>query len=386
MGIGKKLSAWTRRGLITKSQAGAIERFEKAEAGKRSIFSSIFLLAGILFVAWGVVSIIAHNWDGIPAAFKLSVGLGAQAALAYGIWRSRGGYLSHEGFVVAYAAMAAANIALVAQIYQLDSDFADGLMVWAALSLPALLVSKGPWLGWAWAGALVWIASDKAYDAAAAVWGFRDGTAANVLAILYASLGLLFVQKHILIEKFGVCGNFSAVAKWWGLALFGMAAFALEFAEPAPIMGRMWPVLAVFALFLAVFWLVTRGTAGKGLRLGSLLAGLAFLWSFAVQFVSVGERGVDSGFVNTLLLLAIAMFYLHGAHRPRLFRLAFDLFALRVFVFLCEKFGTLLFRGFGFVVVGAVFLGVFFIWRAIARGVGIKAGALARKAAKGRKK
>ena len=377
MNAAKKLKAWADARLITKKQADAIAEFEKAQCARSHLFSYLFLVMAVLFCLWGIVSIIAYNWNDIPKYAKLAVSLSALAASAFGIRAAgrRENYLWHEAAILAHAGLIACNIALVAQIYQLDSDFANGMLLWTGLALPALFASRGPWLCWGWLGILLGAISCKLLDTYDL--NFKEFLLASGAA------GLLMFFKYFAIMKTGLYTQFAKVFLGYGFALLAFNAISLEFfhhdCDPAG-----WPGITLFILMLPAFYILTRKAKDVAIARFALFAYALFILLFIREnfelldvwgylFPRFMRRDavpfLTSGFVYTMSLMCAAMYALYRERRPRLFNEMFVLAALRLTIFMFDRFRSLLLRGVGFIFAGLMFFGFFKLWQRISAGM-----------------
>ncbi|MDR1477244.1 MAG: DUF2157 domain-containing protein [Rickettsiales bacterium] len=374
MGLEKKLAAWSRAKLITQKQSRSIAEFEKSRAAKNHLFSYLFLVMAVLFCLWGIVSIVAYNWDDIPKFVKLGTALAALAGSVFGILAAgrRKSYLWHEAAILAHAGLIACNIALVAQIYQLDSDPTNGAMLWAVLALPALLVSKGPWLCWGWLGVVLYVVGFKSVETYH--FEFKDFLLAS------GAVGILLFLKYFAIMKTGLYAQFAKVFKGYSFALLAINAGMMEFFwhDCAPV-GNAY--IAAFATLLAAFAFLTREAKERGLRYFALGAYALFIVLFIPANAETYEVSwifrhetyytpfLTSGFLYTTILLCLALWSLYRARRPKLFNAAFALLSLRLTIFMFDRFGSLLLRGFGFIAAGLMFLGFFKLWRDLSAGI-----------------
>src|ERR1700712_2612214 len=117
MNLDQKLRRWREAGLIDEATSARIASHEANERRPLGMYAVIGL--GASTVGLGLVSLVAANWEVIPAALKLGVDLALGVALALSIelavrrhWR-----LAREALVTIFYAYTLASLALVGQIY-----------------------------------------------------------------------------------------------------------------------------------------------------------------------------------------------------------------------------------------------------------------------------
>jgi len=133
-----ELALWRAEGLVAPDQADALAaRYRLADLAKES--SSTLLLSlyivGALLVAGGVVSFVAANWDGLPAAPKVVLIVLAMLVCHGGgfyLWKIRETHpwLGHA-LIVLGTLVFGANLGLMAQIFNIHSNVYNGVAAWA---------------------------------------------------------------------------------------------------------------------------------------------------------------------------------------------------------------------------------------------------------------
>ncbi len=153
-----KLDGWVEQKLMTRGQVDAILGHERESQKARAINPALIAAAfGGLCVVMGIVLVVAHNWERIPAWWRqISFGLGLGAtALAYARFNDKA--WAREALAVLWLLLPLAGIGLWGQIYQLSGDPVRPLLVVWTLGLPlvfwggsrAAAVGHGALLIWA---------------------------------------------------------------------------------------------------------------------------------------------------------------------------------------------------------------------------------------------
>lgn len=140
--LDKKLALWQQNNLISNEQVKSIKDFENKN-NKSHLFYALLSL-GIFIIALGIISLIAANWNNISDLYKLAAefillfGLSTGAFTAY----DRSQKLVFEMEILALFFLIGASIGLNAQIFQTTGSINDGMILWAAFSVPLLWLSS----------------------------------------------------------------------------------------------------------------------------------------------------------------------------------------------------------------------------------------------------
>lgn len=141
--VDRHLAHWRRLGLLSAEQEAALRSADPppAPASGAALRTTVAVLGGALLLA-GLVLVVAENWAALPAWAKLTGFALVHAALlatASTFDRRARPHLA-EALALAACGWVMAGIALVSQIYQLESRPPNGVWLWLALLLP------GAWL------------------------------------------------------------------------------------------------------------------------------------------------------------------------------------------------------------------------------------------------
>lgn len=239
-------------GLITDEQRDKIiAHFGLKEEGGK--FLVIISFVGAVMIAAGIALLISAHWDEIPHGVKIAAGLALMLGAHGGGWwlrevqqkyRKTGEALQFLG-----SALFLANIALVGQIYHLESRTPNAFLLWmlGIVALPWLLRSKAQFV---------------LFFAAFSIWfgceiNERDSliyfsSESQVLA--YALLGLNFLGAGFLLRRTSF-PDFAPVAE--KLGAFGLLVFAYPLTwagflswshEDASLCRWLLPALAALAM------------------------------------------------------------------------------------------------------------------------------------------
>lgn len=150
----QELPAWEREGLLSPESAAALRTRYQSERGQSHQLGLVLISAfGACLVGAGVISLFAYNWDelGRPARTVLALLplLITQVLAFLTLARWRDSAAVRESVCGGLILSIGAAIALIAQTYQIGGDFAQFMLTWFALSLPAVYLLRsglGYWL------------------------------------------------------------------------------------------------------------------------------------------------------------------------------------------------------------------------------------------------
>jgi len=155
---------WQRAGLIDEALAHRIVAWESSH--RRPVALWAIAGMGALAVLLGTMAVIGANWEDIPAWLKLAVdlALNALAAAAVFVFWQRGHMWLRELAALFLFGLVLSGIALIGQVYQLQSPTWQALVLWLVLCTPFLALTAFTRLNGAlWAVAVVttWFAAES---------------------------------------------------------------------------------------------------------------------------------------------------------------------------------------------------------------------------------
>ena len=361
-------------GLIAPEQRDRIIAHYKLEEGQNK-FVVILSVIGALLVASGIILLISANWDTIPRVVKLLSGmallLGAHTAGWWTRTRHPDFLKTAEALHLVGSVLLLANIALIGQVYHLNSRPPNAILAWwvGVAPLAWILRSKSQYV-LVLTAFLFWFGMEFLHDKG---WFFvRHGEAALVffpliLLALYAAgvwmertvarefssvtrrFGLLGLSVFLLPLTFGWHGGGELAAVVWAFYLpcavvvGGVLFLALRGEQRLPATWRwIW-------LGMLVFWLMLIGVAGATEQGGRYWHQHENDW--LPWLASLALFGHCLVMVNLGLLLSSRF----------LINLGLSLLTVDVIIAYVRLFGTMAVTGAMFIVsgVGLIVLGVF---------------------------
>lgn len=373
MNLSKKISEWQQAKLISASQGEAIAAYESRHKKPVLMYAMFFL--SIFCIGLGIISLIASNWQEIPAAAKLVLDILLLGIVGAGLLRAiyNNKDLQREILILLNALLILGSIGLVGQIYHLQPDGYKALLLWAGLSAPLLALTQKPILAIVWLPVFIvslidslthyqWFVS--LYTSLSQTFPF--GLAVSFLtlwAIVYYGLRLLISKRH--------SGIIRANRLWMSLSVV-LLIFMMDF-----FAGNMWVADLLTSyhnysfnpLIIAIIILSLSGlsryiyTTKQSYLIISILTTI-FVFSFIYYFLPSNDTFIEIwGFLLTLSCLSLVVAYGVRYNRNRVVNLATGLIALRIFIVYLQVFGSLLDTGIGLVVSGLVFLAIIWLWK-----------------------
>jgi uncharacterized membrane protein len=346
--VERDLARWQSAGWVSESGASAIRADLAARKPALGVAGVLAILGAVLF-GFAAMSFVAANWSAMSKLARLLVLLAA-------LWACYGGaawLFARQFTAFAHAAVLAgiavygASVMLVAQMYHMDGNPPDAVLLWALGALVAAGLVRSPpalaaafvlltvWTGWErgesqsahWVFLLPWGAT-----AAVAAWlGWRPGLHLAALSLVAWLVPLGFFTRgqpsHLAVAAIGVATALAAVFAGPAIdrrlrasqALFAYAvavAFAGLFIRQFIDAGLFGPGGAVVPLgefvgFAALTLLLLLAAMSWALRTdnrGALWVGYA---AFAVEVVAVYVRMLLT-LLNTSLFFLIAALIVSG--------------------------------------------------------------------------
>jgi len=329
---------WQNAGLIDGALARRIIAWEASR--RRPIWPWALGGTGALAIALGIMAIVGANWDDIPAWIKLSVDLALNSACAvavYVFWRAGRDWLRELSALLLFG-LVLSGIALIGQLYQLQSEPWNALVLWLVLCTPFLALTAVTRLtGAIWAIAVVttWFSAESAISlmlGQLGLLGWKDGILSYLPAcglIVAASLRGLwpparkqadFLLKLSLATLILACSVLSAVSWLKGgnslnpLGSIIVAALATIAAALAcrfgPVQPARLPILLVLGASFAAWTAGAYVAYATGTR-GDLERALLFIVYWMVLGAIAAQVGWRSLFGTAIAAVGLRLLVLY---------------------------------------------------------------------------
>jgi uncharacterized membrane protein len=370
---------WQRAGLIDGALAERIVAWEAAH--RRPVVLWAVAGMGALAVSLGIMAIVSANWENVPVAVKLGTVLGLNglcAVAVFDFWRRNWAWRREIAALLLFG-LVLSGIALIGQVYQLQSAPWRALALWLVLATPFLAFTALSRLAgtiWAIAAVTTWFMADEplrdvfvqlgAFQPRDHVWDtsymlpLQSYVVACLMIVLAVLRGLWPVasgQANLLL-RLALAGLIAACS----LTL----AFAWRPRDGAAPLGPI--VVAIVASLPAAAALWFRRSPGER-RVLVLLVGSLVAWVLAVLLADTGRSG---DVWRALLFIAywatIGVMAGQAGWRGT-FLFAFTMIALRILVLYFEAIGGLTATGLSLIGGGILCLVLAAIGWHLGRGV-----------------
>lgn len=343
--LGRDLERWTKSGWVSAGSADLI-RADVARAGGVSLPGVLAILASIL-LGFAVMSFVAAHWDEIPRLARLGFlfGLMWTGYLAAAFFEVRDVRIFRDASILAALAVFGATIMLISQMFHIDGNPPDGVLMWWIGALgAAVILRSNPALAFSmvlvcvWSG--VWMSQHSGTH-----WQFLAGWALVTAAFAWR--------------------------RWWPgahLSALTLAGFAVSLGYTLQ-QGHAHAVPVVMGLGCAAAGVAGERRAG---RIGDVAhiaviyaSAAAFAGLFALQFIeSTSTRGLAGVAAATLLLLLALIWYgLERGSRGALW-FGYGAFSIEILALYAKTVGTLLDTSLFFLAAGLIFAGLAAVaWR-----------------------
>lgn len=337
-----QLKAWREKGWVTDEGAGAIRKEIETRRSLLNLSNTLAILGAVL-ICFAAMSFVAANWSAIPRLVRVAILLSTLWAsfLGAGVFYQRGQQAFGHAASLVGCGMFGASIMLIAQMFHLDGNPPDAVLVWglgtllagfAFRSAPTLVLALllfGLWSGWEtsltdrehwwflpfWAltaFGFIWQRWNKGYELssyALGIWVFVtgstlpggpyfDGIALLGLCVLAAGVGLHLLKPDL--------PKLSAFVAYFGAALFFIAAIIFQMSEKLEFVPLTFSAVFVLGVMLAVIVWANAQNDRKLLWLAYAAFAAEVLF---VYFKTIGSLFGSGVFFLTVGLVVMALAY-----------------------------------------------------------------------------
>ncbi|MCB1172099.1 MAG: DUF2157 domain-containing protein [Leptospiraceae bacterium] len=344
----KKLIEWQKANLIQADQAAAIAEFEQTRSAERPYILFAFVGLGIVAIMIGIISLIAFNWDEIPAAVKLATDFGVMVLLAIGLvylWQKQS-VIWFEATLLTFALWIPATIGLVSQVFHQGGELYDALLWSCSLSALLLVFTRKAILPHLWLAAFT-------FASAEGIFGRLFDDSEGLYFIAWLSGGFLLLATIMQSRPLRAHPLQRALAIWGlGILTGGLGMLSFDISDSIfEASGLAWSgslfmgVLLVLSSQILAGWGKAQSiTAGivvflAALLLSGLLADSEWLRAFTLIGVFLGLAAIHAGWQ----MEKIFHFYMIAA-------------GIRIYAVYLEVFSDLATTGIGLIFSGLVFI------------------------------
>lgn len=352
MFLEKKLERWIQAELITEAQGKSILNFE--HSGSKSNVMYGILAIGALSIVIGIISIIAANWNSISDSVKLATTFTWMLFLGLGIYTNKRGEQTQEVLIFLFFGSIIAALALIGQIYHLESHPFRSFSFWLVVGTPIIFYSKSRALAHIWSLVIVaWILMGLDFL-------FEDiGSFEVIRALGFFPLTLIYIYLFLRIFAPRKTTLIKVFSKYVILVFCGvvMIVGSVKWAEDIERTRRLMQSFSILGLSLPVAIYLYKKIDWE--------SGLIFILSMGfLELPSMFDHG-DISIIGALYFLFIwsVFAYLGVKHHVRsIFEISCIVISVRIIIVYFEVFGSLLETGLGLIVSGLFILFVAYIW------------------------
>lgn len=372
---------WRAAGLIDGDTATRIVAWEAAH--RRPVFLWAVSGIGILALTLGIMAIVGANWEDIPPWLKLAVDLGLTAICAVAVfvcWRRDWSWRRELAALLLFG-LVLSGIALIGQVYQLQSAPWRALTLWLALTTPFLALTSCSRLTgtiWVIAAVTTWFVAEEPLEA---LFAYVSGTAwvsTSQIALMAYLAACAMIVIAIVRGRWAPARAQAALMgrlAWAGVIAACTVAVSIGWLESrnGPLLGPI--LLATLATLPAAVATWVGGERHERGPLLALLVGSLVIWSLGLAVVPMGGKSGD--LVRALLFIVYWIGIGAAAARSSrrgLFGLAFTMVGVRLLILYFEAIGGLTATGLGLIGGGVLCLMLAAMGWRLTRGVAPRTG------------
>ncbi len=315
--LNKALPELLDAGVIDDETVARIEEYYHSTSKDTSSYTIlVFSVLGAIIVGLGLVLIIAHNWDAFPKNIRLLFTFLPLLASQIFVWiaikkhRYRRPIIESSSLLLFFAIPAC--ISLVSQIYHINGQLEDFLLLWLLLSWPLIFVPGANIVSLLFVIISTWYACQITY------FTFR-----GPVPWLYWALILIPIAKYardIYKDNFK---RYRAIGGWiiaisLTLVLGGFSAQFKSIMTPAYLLF-FGLILILHSAFITSqdnsWWMNPWRSIGKiGVAIVALILSFGFFWQELPHYNSLTTNLLNStdsiSFITLLLMLIVGIWYL----------------------------------------------------------------------------
>ncbi len=367
------MSEWISQGFITKAQKEKIENFETKRSKKSRLNWVLygFLILGGVVLGIGFISIIAANWEYIPASIKLVTDFLIIVILALIIFKAdeKKKDILFDAVSIIFIMLILASIGLISQIYHTGGHPYQALLFWLIIILPISILGKKGFMPHLWVAGfltmfLVWAFSNSSW------WHFiasRDDdyfTIILIFPLLCMTLGNLLAKiEHLKINRFGK--NFNLWAAISGFCAIFATDIYYSFSEFTCKNTTFYPVW-IFSTLALIFLFLRKDIKQKEKLILTIFLGFFIVIYFIPKLIfpesNFDEFGIVFAPFVSIILLALLAIYYSIRDNKRMFNLITLLIGSRFIIVYFQVIGDLATTGLGLIVSGLFIIGITLLW------------------------
>ncbi|MFZ4715625.1 MAG: DUF2157 domain-containing protein [Bacteriovoracaceae bacterium] len=352
--IERKLIEWEQHSLINHDQVLKIKDYESKKSS--SWFINGVLILGALIVGLGIISIIASNWEDIPAIVKLVTDFLLLSGLAFWTYKEWSNENSRLEFALtAFMMMTLASIGLIAQIYHTGGELWQAILFWTLITSGIAFSSRDKFIPFLWTSGFIY--SFSSYFIEATLW---QGNISEKIGYLFLFLPFFSGLVSILIKKINDQSHFVYSFR---VSMFLTGISGLVMAEGSSFRFSSQMAYLLPSVIAGVFLLFIIESSTTFRKIQKVLLQIT-VFTYFISFIisDYQTRGHILSALVTLIILSSYAAYLASIQNKKLFQFFLSMIAFRFLVLYFEALGGLARTGFGLIFSGGIVIGVALLW------------------------
>ncbi|WP_160143565.1 DUF2157 domain-containing protein [Chryseolinea soli] len=313
----KELPELVRANVISEETAQRIAaHYENQPNPTTNRLLVVFGILGGLLIGMGIVLIVAHNWDELPKAMKLGIGLlpllVGQGIAGYIVLKNIQSRAWREGCGAFLCFAIALSISIVGQVYNIEGNFGRFLMAWMLLTLPCIYVLRSSVTAMLYIVGVTWYACEVGYFS----YNFMEGSRVPWKYGPMLMLVLPFCYTEFILP--GIKNNFYYFISWLLVLSLTVCLGTFQGSDQLLMMAYM----SLFSLFILLseikLFETQRVLTNAFLVVGSLgIMGSLLILSFEWYWEDIYDNStlhalagdVETSVAGAVTLMAIAMLF-----------------------------------------------------------------------------
>ncbi len=370
--INRHLVEWMDNGLISRDQHDSILSYEKSKSkGERTRWILYgFLILGICVLAAGIISLIAANWDEIPASGKLAgnfIILIITAAACYKVYGGGSDALS-DALMSFFSLLCLASIGLISQVYHTGGELYQAVLLWIIITFPLSSFSRRDFLPHVWSAGsilayLLWAFSKSSW------WYSLDRYfEQDIILCILLTVPLLTFILHMTFRSISSLSGYSGAFAIWSIIASAAAIGATDYYYSADYSNLFPKMLLPVYILMVLSILILKFLSGYSQKERSIIFSiiiitmLVHLPNFIVAVSNIYEYGKFIGALYTVILLVLIGMIFTIRENKKLFNTIMLLLGCRFLIIYFQVFRDLATTGLGLIISGILIIAIALLW------------------------
>ncbi len=308
----KDLPELVKAGIITPDTAQKITEYYQSQKGTPSNkFNPVLGILGALLVGFGIILVVAHNWDDLNRLTQtilafLPLAL-TQGLCVYTLLRKKESMAWRESSAALLFFAVAACISLISQVYHISGTLSGFLLTWMALTFPIVYLLPSSLVSLLLIACGTWYACEVGYN------GIFSSSHTSI-PWWYLVLLVLLLPHYIRYARFNRNSNFFHLHNWFLVIslCITLGAFIEDYPYRFGFLGYM-GMFGVFYLLGNRSYFIDNKWYGNPLYLIGLFGSLFILMTWSFSSIWSSGRHTEIGFFGSPFSIVILALLAAGA-------------------------------------------------------------------------